>query len=297
MAILMARGSKRPGFQQRSAAIAGLALIASLGIFLSGCSAQPELAPGAEASDASAVSGEARDRAAAEALYAAGDVEAAASAFRWLSEASPADADLHYNLGSACLALHQGAGDLGCALLAYERAALLAPRDAGIAQALAEAQARAGRQASSEGSRFVASADWDWLAGLVSMDELLLALLIAWNLLALTWLGIRRRRSEGPAGQLLWRSATGLLLLLLILSAGRWMDASARPRAILTAAESQSGTAGPGPAGEARPTVLVAPGSSLRILERQDGYLRVQLAGQDERIWLPSAAVTELGLR
>lgn len=274
-------------------ALALLLLSGALGFVGMGCSAASGISGTPEAETATS---DAPDRAAAEALYAAGEVEAAAAAFRWLSEASPRDPDLHYNLGSACLALHAGAGDLGCALLAYERAARLAPRDGGIAQALAEARARAGRQAGAEGSRFAAPAAWDWLAGELSMDDLLLGLLLAWNILALVWLGSRRRGSGGPAAGLAWRGTAAVLFLLLVLTLGRWLDASARPSAVLTAAESQQATAGPGPAGEARPKLLIAPGSSLRILEHREGYLRARLAGQDESFWLPAGVLTEIAI-
>jgi len=71
--------------------------------------------------------------AAANKAYDAGDYAGAIAGYSALTDDGVADADLYYNLGNA----HFEAGDLGHAVLWYERARRLNPRDRDIADNLA----------------------------------------------------------------------------------------------------------------------------------------------------------------
>lgn len=75
-----------------------------------------------------------------------GDYGSAIEAYRGLVEAGIDDPDVHYNAGTA----YARNGQLGQAILAFERAARLAPGDASVEQALSQAREAIGRRMAAE---------------------------------------------------------------------------------------------------------------------------------------------------
>lgn len=149
--------------------------------------------------------------AAANRLYEAGHYAEAAQMYEQLAEQGVEDSTLFYNLGNA----HYQQGNVAQAIIDYQRAAQLAPRDADI-QAnleLALSQAPAPMPAVALGRiGALADATDSWL----TVNELALLALGLW--FALGFLIVAWRTMQPGSARTAMRYATVLVLLLVILS-------------------------------------------------------------------------------
>ena len=149
--------------------------------------------------------------AAANRLYEAGHYAEAAQMYEQLAEQGVEDSTLFYNLGNA----HYQQGDIVQAIINYQRAAQLAPRDADI-QAnleLALSQSPAPMPAAALGRiGALADATDSWL----TVNELALLALGLW--FALGFLIVAWRVMQPGSARTAMRYATVLVLLLVIVS-------------------------------------------------------------------------------
>lgn len=112
--------------------------------------------------------------------YKQGDFETARAAYEALLEKYPDSADLHYNLGNVYFKL----GKPGKALLEYERAKKVQPRDYDIRENLAYVQGLIEYKMDDKRNWYLIQ--WSWLMGLVSWNEVVffpLGLYFAWIML------------------------------------------------------------------------------------------------------------------
>lgn len=222
---------------------------------------------------------------AANRLYADGRFAAARDMYLQVAAAGTEDARLFYNLGNA----HLKCGALGKAVLWYERARRLAPRDPDIRHNLAFADAlKQDREPAAAG------AVWGALSAAFAyptLNELCVATTLA--LLTLALLCGVRRVQEAPrtAG---WVAAVSLAAALLAAS-GIWLGARLHQRATIREAVllAPAGQARSGP-DAAQTVVFVAhEGTKLRIERQQDGWLLVRLVNGLGG-WLPADLVEEI---
>ncbi len=260
--------------------------------------------------------------AAAGELFAAGAYAEAASAYQALVDEDPRDAAIYHNLGHAWYRQR----NYGRAVLAYSRAARLAPRDARIRASLALARRRAaesaaraasglaetsvattgampsepaanpGQQLASGGTAAppadLAGPDPAWfdlLGSRLTRSELAGLVLALWWLCALCIVLARHRRA-GRARQALRliaaTSAAGMAIGAL--AWGAWTyDVRAHPRAVVILPEVQA-TSGPGP--DLAPIAALPPGSTVRLLETRGHFARVALPDGREG-WVAAEAV------
>jgi tetratricopeptide (TPR) repeat protein len=166
----------------------------------------------------------------AQSLYLAGHYAEAAQIYEQLAAQGVQDSGLFYNLGNAYYQL----GDLAQAIVSYERAAQLAPRDPDVRTnlALARSQVASTPPAGADGP--LASLA-NLTAGWLTLNETALLALGAWFLLALLLLVGRMARPG--RGQRLLRAAAGLALLLLLFTgvslAGRLYVEHTRPGGVV----------------------------------------------------------------
>ena len=229
--------------------------------------------------------GEASAQSAASGLYAEGNDlyrrgEFAAARLRYLASAETdlRDARLFYNLGNACFK----DGRLGEAVVWYERARRLAPRDEDVLANLRFVRRiKRDREEEGEGGFLYAAYAWPTLGELFAALSLSLAGLTA----AASW---RLLRGPGPAVA----AALGLCLAGILLSgafaATRLHREVTLSEAVVTAPEGQ---ARGGPAPDQTPVFVVHEGTKVTVERREGEWVLVRLANGLGG-WLPGELVT-----
>lgn len=203
-------------------------------------------------------------------LYAAGDFQAAREQYLAVVATGVEDARLYYNLGNACFKT----GELGEAILWYERARRLDPRDPDIRNNLRFANAVKQDRDPEAGSLVWQAVErafaYPTLNELCVVFSALLVLLFS--------LGVVRLRRTGPATAgwtaLLALCATLLLADTVLLTARVYYRSTVR-EAIVTAPE---GTARSGPGRDQTAVFVVHEGTKLRLERQQSEWLLSRLA-------------------
>jgi len=211
--------------------------------------------------------------------YFKGDYAQAAEKYRTLAEDGWTGPDLEYNLGTALLAERK----LGPAILAFRRARRLAPNDEDIVDNLERARHQlVDKVTGGGGDPFV-----------TRVAELAPLRWVGWIFLggyAALWLGIfARRRLRGFALAL---CAAGALCTV---GAGALLAANWYQRERLHDAVVVGGTvrAREGPNDQSKVSFELHEGTELRIVDRQDGWVRVQLHNGVEA-WAEAGGVEEI---
>jgi tetratricopeptide (TPR) repeat protein len=213
--------------------------------------------------------------------YAEGRFEAARDLYLQATTTGVRDSRLFYNLGNACFK----AGQLGEAILWYERALRLAPRDPDIAHNLRYARAVKVDSDPEPGSLVWRALDrafsYPTLNELCVATSVFLVLLFglgSWRILG--------RRQPGT----LWTVLTGASLVLLV-GSGLWlgtrMHRSGMPEAVLIAT---AGSARSGPDQDQTVVFQAHEGTKFQVERQQDGWVLVRLANGLGG-WLPSDQV------
>jgi tetratricopeptide (TPR) repeat protein len=221
----------------------------------------------------------AADFSAANQLYARGKFAEAAAAYEKVLQTGAQSVPLLFNCGSA----EFKAGHLGNAIVAFRRAALLAPRDAELRANLAFVRTQVSG-ATVRGSR------WEDWAGLLTLNEgTLLTMFLFWALFAV--LAVRQLRPALiPRLGALTRVVVVLAVfsgMILALQAANHFNSSV---AVVTGAEA---TARSGPFDDAQSVFTVHDGTELRVLDRHDAW--VQAADAAGKIgWLSTRQVAVL---
>jgi len=216
---------------------------------------------------------------AANRLYADGKFADAAGAYEKILQSGSVSPALYFNYGNA----EFKSGNLGLAIAAYHRAALLAPRDAEVRANLEFARNQV------QGPTCHESRWTGWLGTLTLNEWTVLAATAFWLLFAaLTAVQIR------PALKTALRGFTlGVVMLTLLSCAGLGLNAASyfsRPTAVVTCTEA---TARSGPFDEAQSTFTAHDGAELAVLDRRDNWLQVT-DGSGRIGWLLSKQVDVL---
>ena len=213
---------------------------------------------------------------AANAAYDDGDYDRAAAGYGELVGSGVKNGHLQYNLGNALLR----DGQLGPAVAAYLRAAVLRPRDQDVLANLrfAREKARDALEPPAPSPFFRTVTFWHYS---LSRRELVI-LALALNLLFWSALALRARfpASEGA------RWLAGLLLLALVLVGGSALLRLTMPEQIAVVLVPES-SATAGFEAESAVRFKLHAGTEVRVNERRDEYLRVQLP-TGEQGWIPA---------
>jgi len=240
--------------------------------------AVPEAKPRTEAPDRTL----AAQVAAANAAYAQGRYAEAADLFGQAVARHGYSASLLYDLGNASLR----AGRVGEAVLAYERALALAPRDPDIRANLRAAR-RAARLPAEEGDA------WTRLARAASADEW------AWGASAMLFLAAglaiaaALRRAAPTASRRLWALAAAAAIAAVLAALLCARQLAALDRAIVTAEDARLRDA---PYGAAELGTSLRPGETVGIEQRHGSYALVRTrAGRSG--WIALAAIERIAPR
>lgn len=216
------------------------------------------------------------DFAAANKLYAEGKFSDAATLYEKILDAGGQSAALLFNYANA----EFKAGNLGRAIAAYRRAALLAPRDAEIRANLQFVRNQV------QGSTLHESRWRQWLGGLTLNEWTLLAAGAFW--LTLLLLAARQLR---PAVRARLKGATSLLAILTILfGAALTLQAAEHFSRQTAVALSPEVTARSGPFDEAQSAFTARDGAELVVLDRHGDWVQVR-DGAGKIGWVKTAQV------
>lgn len=218
-------------------------------------------------------------------LYESGRFREAAGMYQQIVDNGIDNSTVFYNLGNA----HFKQDDVGRAILNYERAARLSPRDADIRANLELARAQAidkyetGEEAALARLVLVARS---WL----TLNETAAVTLGLWLMLSALFL-LHRHRRDGrlKEGLLYAQILIALLLVGGIFSLGTrlYVEANA-PQAIVVA---QEVTAVSGPGEQYIAEFTLHSGAEVSLMEQRSGWTRIALPGDQFQGWIPTAAV------
>jgi tetratricopeptide (TPR) repeat protein len=219
-------------------------------------------------------------------LYENGRYAEAAQTYEQLVAGGVQDSTVFYNLGNA----YYQQGDIGRAILNYERAQRLTPRDDDVQANLALAREKIVDQYGADDALLNQLTVWarSWL----TLNEMAVAALGLWLLLGGFILLYRRKNSTLVKGLL---GVTAVLFLGGLFSLGtRLYVESNRPVAIVVVAETAVAS-GPG---EQYPTQFTLhSGASVAILDERPNWTRITLPGDQLQGWVAAGAVTAVDIQ
>jgi hypothetical protein len=218
-------------------------------------------------------------------LYNAGHYTEAAAIYEQLISQGGRDSVLYYNLGNA----YTQQGDLGRAILNYQRAAQLAPRDQDIQINLALAKAQV-----VDAYPEVPMGPFDSLAkltnGWLTLNETATFALLVWFMLGfmvMTW----RLLGPGRLQNSIRYAVLVLFLFVLVASlslGSRILGESSQPEGIIVA---PIVTVSSSPNEQQTTETQLHSGTEVNLLETNGDWIRFSLPGDAVEGWLPADAV------
>ncbi|MBU6399988.1 MAG: tetratricopeptide repeat protein [Verrucomicrobia bacterium] len=212
-------------------------------------------------------------------LYEEGQFKAATAAYHELVQAGKVSTALYFNLGNACFK----SGQLGRAIVAYQLAERLAPRDPDVQANLKFARESAGDSPPAAGR-------WrETLRKLTANEWTALATGAVWTWLIL--LTLREWRPQWRGSLRGYTAATGVAAAALVACLALTLyDRLSLTTAVVVTREA---TVRYGPLSQAKSAYVVHDGSELTVLDQAAGWLEV--SDDNRRVgWLPQAQVVVL---
>jgi hypothetical protein len=235
---------------------------------------------------------QAADTSVADSLYGNGRYAEAAQAYEQIITAGAADSALYYNLGNA----YFRQGDVGRAILNYQRAAQLNPRDADIQANLALARAQATDQFAPEsGSPLDTFANAT--RNVVTLNEMALLALGAWLLFGVLWfLYYQNRHGRGRKPLQIALFGVGVMVFLTAGAMGSrmWLEGkNGRIPAVVVAAIAPVSAE---PNANTITEFSLHSGAEVEIREQRGEWVRLALPGGQVQGWIPATAVESVQL-
>jgi tetratricopeptide (TPR) repeat protein len=229
---------------------------------------------GGVAASASAGGREPFDR--ANAMFEAGDFAGAAAAYEKILVEHGPRAPVYYNLGNS----HLRMGDFGPAILAYERAKLLTPRDPDLRANLARARRTAAAFEEESGLHprvaaalhFLSRDEWSWL---IAGGAILLG--------GLGLVGGVARVRRGWMTRVMVISAALATLVILAGSAALHLRRDEAARGVIVAADAVLRLS---PFESAQPLATPGPGRTVQLGETSGDFRFIEIPGTNLQGWL-----------
>ncbi|RPJ34783.1 MAG: tetratricopeptide repeat protein [Verrucomicrobiaceae bacterium] len=220
----------------------------------------------------------------ANAMFEAGDFAGAAAAYQKILLEHGPRAPVYYNLGNS----HLRMGDYGHAILAYERAKLLTPRDPDLRSNLALARKNAAAFEEEPGLHprvaaalhFLSRDEWSWLVGGGAI------LLGGLGLLC----GVARVR-RGCMARVMVVSAALAALVILVASVVLYLRRGEAARGVIVAADAVLRLS---PFETAEPLATPAPGRTVRLGEKSGDFRFIEIPGTNLQGWLADKDVASV---
>ncbi len=218
---------------------------------------------------------------AANQLYEVGNFDDAIRIYQQIIDRGVEDSTLYYNLGNS----YFGKGDLGRAILNYQRAALLAPRDSDIATnlAIARTQANATIGDSAPGPLSIL---YDLTGNWLTLSETALLTMAIWFLMAILFLAWRLQ--ERGISRTITRNASIVLFLVLTvagLSLGsRLISERILPEGVVIAPVVAVSTE---PGEQFESVFNLQNGAEVSLTETLGEWARLEVPGSQIEGWVP----------
>jgi tetratricopeptide (TPR) repeat protein len=212
----------------------------------------------------------------ANALFETGDFAGAAAAYEKILAENGPRASVYYNLGNS----HLRMGDYGPAILAYERAKLLTPRDPDLRANLALARKNAAAFEEESGLhprvaaalQFLSRNEWSWLVAAGAM------LLGGLGLLC----GVARVR-RGWMTRVIAISAALAAMVILVGSAALYLRRDEAARGVILSADAVLRLS---PFETAEPVATPGPGRIVQLGEKSGNFRFIEIPGTNLQGWL-----------
>jgi tetratricopeptide (TPR) repeat protein len=214
-------------------------------------------------------------------LYSTGSYAEAGQVYEQLLSQGMANSSLYYNLGNA----YYAQGDLGRAILNYQRASRLNPRDPQIRENLALARTQSVNEAAVASSNPIQSLA-DFSSSWFTLNETALLTLGLWFLLGFLFIAFRRiqpgkMRSFTQYGLIL----TALIFLMMGISLGtRLYTEQIRPEAVIIADQV---TINSSPGDEFTTDFSLSSGAEVEVLDVQGSWAHLALPNDILDGWIP----------
>ena len=224
-------------------------------------------------------------------LYESGRYQEAAQVYEQLLSQDVGDSSLYYNLGNTYLVQ----GEYGRAILNYQRATRLAPRDADIKTNLEIARIRSGNQIAPEVVNPIQSLS-GFTSSWLTLNEMGITALVIWFILGFLVFGFRQL----PPGKLRTLLRYGMVLAaILFVAAGfslgsRMFVERTTPEAVIVA---DVVTLNSDPGEEFATEFQLFNGTEVKILDTQGTW--AHLAGPNGAIegWIPRSSIETVSWR
>jgi tetratricopeptide (TPR) repeat protein len=224
-------------------------------------------------------------------LYDSGRYQEAAQVYEQLLSQGVVNSTLYYNLGNTYLVQ----GNHGRAILNYQRAARLAPRDPDIKTNLEIARNRSGNKFAAEAANPIQSLS-GFTSSWLTLNEMGITALVIWFILGFLVFGFRQLQS----GKLCTLLRYGMVLVaLLFVAAGlslgsRLYVERTTPEAVIVA---DVVTLNSDPGDEFATEFQLFSGTEVKILDTQGSW--AHLAGPNEAIdgWIPLSSIETVSWR
>lgn len=227
-------------------------------------------------------------------LYAAGQFNLAAQSYQQLVDQGYASSALYYNLGNA----YMKQGELGRAIVNYQRAQQLAPRDEDIANNLELARTQVSNQLeidTTAGETLIsrmAQATRSWL----SLNELAIAALFSWILFVLFVIIYTSLRPGGKLREAVqyFLVAISIVLVISVIGLGSrvYQDATQTKAVVIT--EEIVVTSGPGK--QYSTEFTLSNGTEINVLETRGSWSRLALPNSQLQGWVPAETIESVEL-
>jgi Tetratricopeptide repeat len=230
-----------------------------------------------------ACGGEREDHAEASRLYRAGDYKGAAAVYEKLVESAGPRASVYYNLGNC----YQNLKQYGPAILAYERARLITPRDPDLLANLALARKAAaafeetGRRPEVDAVLMLLSRnEWSWLVAGCSMFLGGLSI----------FCGLKRLPGRGQRQVAV---VSGVLAIVFV-GIGSTALYLRRGEAKLGIVLTESAAVHLSPFEKAESLGTPGPGKTVRLLKTEGAFHYIEVPGTSLRGWMPNQEVAAI---
>lgn len=223
-------------------------------------------------------------------LYENEQYAEAAQLYTQVLESGVMDSALYYNLGNA----YYKQGNLGNAILNYERAMRIAPRDPDIRANLTLARSQILDQYESANGAITGRLA-DLVAAWLTVNETAILSLVLWVLVALILLVIWHGWLDSICTGLQYLLAGCILLLLVsvtLLGTRIYADTT-RPPAIILAQEVDVVS---GPGEQYITEFTLHSGAKVSVLEERGAWVRLALPGEQLQGWVMSGVIERIGL-
>jgi hypothetical protein len=227
---------------------------------------------------------------AANQLYQAGHYPEAAQVYEGLISQGLTDSTLYYNLGNSYFQM----GDLGMAILNYQRAALSSPRDADIRANLELVSAQAGLMPPdlAPGPLFSLA---NWSRSWLTMNETALLTLGMWftfSLLLIVYLQTKPGSLRAGIRHTTWIALFLVLLSVFTLGTRLYTERRLTEGVIIAPTVSVSAS----PDGELTTDLQLPGGTAVSLLEVRGEWAHMALPGRSVEGWVPIESIETLGI-